>query len=346
MTVRTRFAPSPTGYPAHRRRAHRAVLLAGGAPSRRRIHPAHRGHRSRAFHARRPCRRSSTACTGSASTPTKARIYQTLRMDRYRAGRRRAAARRQGVLRLRDARKKSRRCATPRWRKGEKPRYNGFYRDRNEPLRDDPNRVIRFKNPPTAAVVFDDKVKGRVEWGNERARRSRADPLGRLPDLQLRGRRRRHRHEDQRGDPRRRPRQQHAAPDQYLPRARRAGAGVRAPADDPRPGRPEAVQAPRRGRRDAVSRRRLPAARAAELPGAPGLVARRPGDLLARGDDRSCSTSPTSTSRPSRFDVEKLSLAQPAVSEERRSARDRAAFRMASARCRHRPANRVPIRST
>ena len=30
---------------------------------------------------------------------------------------------------------------------GEKPRYNGYYRDRNEPLRDDPNRVIRFRNP-------------------------------------------------------------------------------------------------------------------------------------------------------------------------------------------------------
>jgi glutamyl-tRNA synthetase len=50
--------------------------------------------------------------------------------------------------------------------KGEKPRYNGYYRDRNEPYRDDPNRVIRFKNPSEGSVVFDDKVKGRVEWSN------------------------------------------------------------------------------------------------------------------------------------------------------------------------------------
>jgi len=49
---------------------------------------------------------------------------------------------------------------------GEKPRYNGYYRDRNEPYRDDPNRVIRFKNPTEGSVVFEDKVKGRIEWAN------------------------------------------------------------------------------------------------------------------------------------------------------------------------------------
>jgi glutamyl-tRNA synthetase len=50
---------------------------------------------------------------------------------------------------------------------GTKPRYNGFYRERNEPLRDDPNRVLRFKNPLSGSVVFEDKVKGRIEWSNE-----------------------------------------------------------------------------------------------------------------------------------------------------------------------------------
>ena len=49
----------------------------------------------------------------------------------------------------------------------EKPRYNGHYRELNAPFREDPNRVIRFKNPQSGAVVFDDKVKGRVEWSNE-----------------------------------------------------------------------------------------------------------------------------------------------------------------------------------
>ncbi len=50
--------------------------------------------------------------------------------------------------------------------KNEKPRYNGYYRERNEPYREDPDRVLRFKNPVGGSVVFEDKVKGRVEWSN------------------------------------------------------------------------------------------------------------------------------------------------------------------------------------
>ncbi|KFN48611.1 glutamate--tRNA ligase [Arenimonas composti] len=49
----------------------------------------------------------------------------------------------------------------------EKPRYNGAYRDRGEPWRDDPNRVIRFRNPIGGTVVFDDLIKGRIEWSND-----------------------------------------------------------------------------------------------------------------------------------------------------------------------------------
>jgi glutamyl-tRNA synthetase len=50
--------------------------------------------------------------------------------------------------------------------RGEKPRYSGAYRERNEPYREDPNRVLRFKTPQSGSVVFDDKVKGRIEWNN------------------------------------------------------------------------------------------------------------------------------------------------------------------------------------
>ena len=50
---------------------------------------------------------------------------------------------------------------------GRKPRYNGYYRERNEPLRDDPNRVLRFKNPQGGSVVWNDAVKGRIEISNE-----------------------------------------------------------------------------------------------------------------------------------------------------------------------------------
>ena len=49
---------------------------------------------------------------------------------------------------------------------GDKPRYNGAYRDANAGWRDDPNRVIRFKNPLDGVVAWDDKVKGRIEIAN------------------------------------------------------------------------------------------------------------------------------------------------------------------------------------
>jgi glutamyl-tRNA synthetase len=48
----------------------------------------------------------------------------------------------------------------------EKPRYNGAYRDANAGYRDDPNRVIRFRNPLEGTVAWDDKVKGRIEIAN------------------------------------------------------------------------------------------------------------------------------------------------------------------------------------
>jgi glutamyl-tRNA synthetase len=48
----------------------------------------------------------------------------------------------------------------------EKPRYNGAYREANAGWRDDPNRVIRFKNPEGGTVVWEDKVKGRIEIAN------------------------------------------------------------------------------------------------------------------------------------------------------------------------------------
>ncbi len=55
--------------------------------------------------------------------------------------------------------------------------------------------------------------------------------------------------------PRRRSCQQHAAPGEYIPGARRAAAAVRARAHDPRRRRRAPVQAPRRGVGDAISAR-------------------------------------------------------------------------------------------
>ncbi|MFZ1621801.1 glutamate--tRNA ligase, partial [Dokdonella sp.] len=93
-------------------------------------------------------------------------FYQTLRMDRYKqviedlhkAGKAYYAYESKEEI---DA------MRAEAMEKGLKPRYNGYYRDRNEGFREDPNRVIRFKNPVSGSVVFDDKVKGRIEWNNE-----------------------------------------------------------------------------------------------------------------------------------------------------------------------------------
>ncbi len=51
--------------------------------------------------------------------------------------------------------------------KNEKPRYNGHYRDLDTAFRDDANRVIRFKNPVGGSVVWEDKIKGRIEFSND-----------------------------------------------------------------------------------------------------------------------------------------------------------------------------------
>ncbi|TRX57023.1 glutamate--tRNA ligase [Thalassomonas sp. M1454] len=50
--------------------------------------------------------------------------------------------------------------------KGEKPRYNGLWRDRTDYPEDKPY-VIRFKNPLTGSVVIEDMVKGDIEISNE-----------------------------------------------------------------------------------------------------------------------------------------------------------------------------------
>lgn len=48
---------------------------------------------------------------------------------------------------------------------GEKPRYNGMWRDRNDHPTDMPY-VIRFKNPQSGTVVIDDLIKGKIEIAN------------------------------------------------------------------------------------------------------------------------------------------------------------------------------------
>jgi glutamyl-tRNA synthetase len=165
MTIRTRFAPSPTGY-----------LHIGGARTALYcwLEARHRGGEF-ILRIEDTDRERSTAEAVQAILDgmhwlgldaDEGPYYQTLRMDRYRqvADDLLRAGKAYYAYESKEEIEAMRNAAMA---KNEKPRYNGFYRERNEPLRDDPNRVIRFRNPLSGSVVFDDRVKGRVEWSNE-----------------------------------------------------------------------------------------------------------------------------------------------------------------------------------
>ncbi len=164
MTVRTRFAPSPTGF-----------LHIGGArtalycwlESRRRggqfVLRIEDTDRERSTDA--AVQAILDAMHWLALDPDEGPFYQTRRLQRYKAvaGELVAAGKAYYAYESKEEIEAMREAALAR---GEKPRYNGYYRDRNEPYRDDPNRVIRFRNPSEGSVVFEDKVKGRIEWAN------------------------------------------------------------------------------------------------------------------------------------------------------------------------------------
>ena len=164
MTCRTRFAPSPTGY-LHiggartalycwleaRRRGGQFILRVEDTDRVRSTEPA-----------------VQAILDGMAwlgLDHDEGPIFQTGRFDRYREVARElveagkayyAYETREEIDAMREAAQAA----------GTKPRYDGRSRDLDLPERDDPNRVIRFKNPLSGDVVFDDKIKGRIAWSN------------------------------------------------------------------------------------------------------------------------------------------------------------------------------------
>jgi glutamyl-tRNA synthetase len=164
MTCRTRFAPSPTGY-----------LHIGGArtalycwlEARRRggqfILRIEDTDRERSTQAAIDAILQAMAWLGLDYD--EGPIYQTRRLYRYRevAERMVAAGTAYYAYETREELEAMREAATA---KGDKPRYSGAARDAKLPYRDDPNRVIRFRNPLDGSVAWDDKVKGRIEIAN------------------------------------------------------------------------------------------------------------------------------------------------------------------------------------
>jgi len=164
MTVRTRFAPSPTGY-----------LHIGGARTALYcwLEARHRGGEF-VLRIEDTDRERSTQAAIDAILEAmdwlgldydEGPVYQTHRVARYKevAEQLLAAGKAYYAYETREELDAMREAAMA---KQEKPRYNGAARELNLPYRDDPNRVIRFKNPQGGSVVFDDLIKGRIEIAN------------------------------------------------------------------------------------------------------------------------------------------------------------------------------------
>ncbi|HVK52708.1 MAG TPA: glutamate--tRNA ligase [Pseudoxanthomonas sp.] len=164
MSCRTRFAPSPTGY-----------LHIGGARTALYcwLEARHRGG-DFILRIEDTDRERSTQAAIDAILEAmdwlgldynEGPIYQTQRLDRYRevAEQLLAAGKAYYAYETREELDAMREAAMAA---KEKPRYDGRARDQGLPHRDDPNRVIRFKNPLDGSVVFEDLIKGRIEISN------------------------------------------------------------------------------------------------------------------------------------------------------------------------------------
>ena len=164
MTVRTRFAPSPTGY-----------LHIGGARTAlfswlyARRHGGQFVLRIEDTDAERSSAASVEAILEGMAwlglDADEGPVFQTDRFDRYR----------EVVATLLETGHAYRCWSTPEEveamresarAKGEKPRYDGTWRDRTDAGPDDVPSVVRFRNPSEGEVVWQDAVKGEIRIAN------------------------------------------------------------------------------------------------------------------------------------------------------------------------------------
>ncbi len=164
MTCRTRFAPSPTGY-----------LHIGGARTALYcwLQARHQGGEF-VLRIEDTDRERSTQAAIDAILEAmdwlglgydEGPIYQTQRVARYKEVAEKLLADGKAYYAY-ETRAELDAMREAAMAKQEKPRYNGAAREQELPYRDDPNRVIRFKNPIGGSVVFDDLIKGPIEIAN------------------------------------------------------------------------------------------------------------------------------------------------------------------------------------
>jgi glutamyl-tRNA synthetase len=160
MTVRTRFAPSPTGY-----------LHVGGARTALfcYLEAKHRGGKFVLRIEDTDLARSTPEAvqaildgmTWLGLAWDEGPIYQTKRFDRYREVANQLLASGH-AYRCYCSKEELDEMRAAQEAAGEKPRYNGHWRERNEAPPAGVKGVIRFKNPKAGEVVIADRVRGRV----------------------------------------------------------------------------------------------------------------------------------------------------------------------------------------
>ena len=164
MTCRTRFAPSPTGY-LHIGGARTALYCWLEARRRGGQFILRIEDTDRERSTQEAIDAILQAMDWLGLDYDEGPIYQTARLARYRevAEQMVAAGTAYYAYETREELEAMRETAMAA---NEKPRYNGACREQNAGYRDDPNRVIRFRNPLEGTVAWEDKVKGRIGISN------------------------------------------------------------------------------------------------------------------------------------------------------------------------------------
>ncbi len=164
MTIRTRFAPSPTGY-----------LHIGGARTALFSWLYAKHHKGQFI-----LRIEDTDLERSSQASVQAILdgmqwlgldydegpfYQTQRFDRYREVVDRLLEQGHAYYCYSTSEEVNQMREEAR-RNKQKPRYNGFWRERKDSPPEGISPVVRFKNPLQGSVVFNDLVYGRIEVHN------------------------------------------------------------------------------------------------------------------------------------------------------------------------------------
>ena len=164
MTCRTRFAPSPTGF-LHIGGARTALYCYLESRRRKGVFVLRIEDTDRERSTQAAVDAILHAMDWLGLEYNEGPIYQTDRLERYKQVAEQLVAEGKAYYAY-ESKDELEAMRNEALEKNEKPRYNGAYRDANAPLRDDPNRVIRFRNPQDGTVAWDDSIKGRIEFSN------------------------------------------------------------------------------------------------------------------------------------------------------------------------------------